>query len=84
MNEPVRREQRTRDATQTNQFRRDVIILWKSFDLSSDDTNFGAKFRSRAEISWAFVVKPRTSMADLQRNAPGDSQTIMCADSTRS
>ncbi|MBR0824179.1 hypothetical protein JQ596_01430 [Bradyrhizobium manausense] len=51
MNQPVRRELRTRDATQTNQFRRDGIILWKSFDLSSKDTICVAENRSRAEFS---------------------------------
>jgi hypothetical protein len=50
--EPAREEKNTDagDATRTNQFGRDMNILWKSFDLSSNDTAPVMKYRSRAEI----------------------------------
>ncbi|MFK4621024.1 hypothetical protein ABIF50_004330 [Bradyrhizobium diazoefficiens] len=53
---PARQEKNTDagDATHTNQFRRDMNILWKSFDLSSNDTSFVVKDRSRAEICCVF------------------------------
>jgi hypothetical protein len=49
--EPARQEKKygRGDATHTNQFRSNMIILWKSFDLSSNDTAFVTKHRSRAE-----------------------------------
>jgi hypothetical protein len=54
--EPARQEKKygRGDATHTNQFRRDMNILWKSFDLSSNDTKFAMKDRSRAEFSGIF------------------------------
>jgi hypothetical protein len=50
--EPAREEKNTDagDATHTNQFRGDMNILWKSFDLSSNDTASVTKYRSRAEF----------------------------------
>ena len=54
--EPARQgKTRTRgDATHTNQFRRDMNILWKSFVLSSNDTAFVINHRSRADICCVF------------------------------
>jgi hypothetical protein len=51
--ELARQEKNTdaRDATRTNQFGRDGIILWKSFDLSSNDAISVIGHRSRAEFS---------------------------------
>jgi hypothetical protein len=50
--EPAREEKNTDagDATHTNQLKSDMNILWKSFDLSSNDTAFVMKYRSRAEF----------------------------------
>ncbi|UUO36051.1 hypothetical protein DCM75_17510 [Bradyrhizobium sp. WBOS02] len=54
MNQPVGREHGRGDATHTNQFQRDMNILWKRFDLSSNDAAHVVKYRSRAEIYCVF------------------------------
>ncbi|WP_128945835.1 hypothetical protein [Bradyrhizobium zhanjiangense] len=51
MNQPVRRKHGRGDATHTNQFRRDMNILWKSFDLSSNDAAPVIKHRSRTSMT---------------------------------
>src|SRR5512139_3722144 len=57
--EPARKERtRTRDATHTNQFRRDEFILWKSFVLSSSDAIFVTKISQWRGNFSAFAVNP--------------------------
>ncbi|PSO18063.1 hypothetical protein C7G42_16890 [Bradyrhizobium sp. MOS003] len=54
MDQPVRENTDAGDATHTNQFGGDMNILWKSFDLSSNDTALDVNHRSRAEICRVF------------------------------
>jgi len=69
MIQPVRRNTDAGDATHTNQFRRDVIILWKSFDLSSNDAALVVANRICAGVFEASAVKRSTGMAVLRRHA---------------